>query len=82
MPKRASIPLTNIETDGEFVVDSVSDRIATQLKKLNACGFLPGVHLHVTRLPQEELILRVRSGTKHLRLPLSAAAAIQTKFKN
>ena len=79
MPKQRSKSLANLERDGEFVVESVSDRDPALLKRLKAHGVTPGSRLHVTRSPQEELVLQVGNGSKPMRLPLSAAGAVRIR---
>lgn len=79
MPKQASIPLTEVDKEGEFVVDTVSDRDATLLKRLKAHGITPGVHLHVSRFRQEELVLQVGNRSKRLHLPVSAGGAVHIR---
>ncbi|MGA8159614.1 MAG: metal-dependent transcriptional regulator [Acidobacteriaceae bacterium] len=79
MTKRVSRPLTDVEKDGEFVVDSVSDQDATLLKRLRAHGITPGARLRVTKSPQEELVLRAGSSSRPLHLPLSAASAVRIR---
>jgi Mn-dependent DtxR family transcriptional regulator len=80
--KEASKPLTDVEKEGHFVVDSVSDRDATVLKRLKALGITPGVRLHVTRSTHDELVLRTGAGSKPLHLPRSVAEAIRIRSKN
>jgi DtxR family Mn-dependent transcriptional regulator len=82
MPKQASRPLTDIEEEGHFVVDSVSDRDAAVLKRLKAHGIAPGVRLHVTRLTHDELVLRAGGGSKPLHLPRSVAEAVRIRSAN
>jgi DtxR family Mn-dependent transcriptional regulator len=77
--KQASRPLTEIENEGHFVVDSVSDRDATLLKKLKAHGISPDVRLHVIRSSYDELVLRADGGSKPLPLPRSVANAIRIR---
>jgi Fe2+ transport system protein FeoA len=79
MLKHASRALTDIERDGEFVVDSVSDQDATLLKRLKVHGITPGARLRVTKSRPEELVLRAGSGSKPLHLPLSAAGAVRIR---
>jgi len=79
MPKKVSKPLTEIEEDGEFVVDSVSDQDSTLLKKLNAHGVTPGARLRVMKSPQEEFTLRASTSSKQLRLHGSAANAVRIR---
>jgi DtxR family Mn-dependent transcriptional regulator len=82
MLKPASRPLTDIEKEGHFVVDSVSDRDATLLKRLKAHGIAPGARLHVSRPTQEELVLRAGGGSKALHLPRSVAEAVRIRSAN
>jgi DtxR family transcriptional regulator, Mn-dependent transcriptional regulator len=79
MSKQLSKSLADIERGGEFVVDSVSDQDPALLKKLKAHGISPGAHLHVTRSPQQEFVLKTASRSKPLRLPLSAAGAVRIR---
>jgi DtxR family transcriptional regulator, Mn-dependent transcriptional regulator len=79
MSKQASRPLTDIEEDGKFVVDSVSDRDAALLKRLKAHGITPGARLHVTRSSPEELVLRADGGSKPLHLSRSVAGTVRIR---
>jgi DtxR family Mn-dependent transcriptional regulator len=79
MLKQASRPLKEIENEGRFVVDSVSDRDATLLKKLKAHGIAPGVRLDVIRSTRDELVLRTGDGSKPLHLPRSVADAVRIR---
>lgn len=79
MWKQASRPLTDAE-DGEFVVDSISDRDATLLKRLKAHGVTPGARLHVKGSAQDEILLRTADGSKPLRLARSAAKAVRVRI--
>src|SRR5580700_5543947 len=45
MPNQVSKPLADIEEEGRFIVDSVSDQDALLLKRLNADGITPGARL-------------------------------------
>jgi DtxR family transcriptional regulator, Mn-dependent transcriptional regulator len=55
MPKTRSESLANLDKDGEFVVESVSDRDSALLKRLKAHGITPGSRLRVTKSTQDEL---------------------------
>jgi DtxR family Mn-dependent transcriptional regulator len=79
MLNQVSRPLTDIEGEGQFVVDSVSDRDAALLKRLKAHGITPGARLHITRSPQEELVLRAGGRSKPLRLARSFAGAVRIR---
>jgi DtxR family Mn-dependent transcriptional regulator len=82
MAKQASRALTEIEKEGEFVVDSVSDRDSTLLKKLKARGITPGAHLHVSMSTHDDFVLRTGGGSKPFRLPRSAAEAVRIRSTN
>ena len=77
MSKQTSRLLTDIKSDGQFVVQSVSDQDSKLLKKLQAHGIVPGARLQVTKSPQEEFILKAVSHSKPLRLDLCTAAAVR-----
>ena len=66
MSKQVSTPLTDIEEDGEFVVDSVSDQDAGY-KAAQRAGIVPGERLQVMRSSEQEFVLRT-DNTKTLRL--------------
>jgi Mn-dependent DtxR family transcriptional regulator len=80
MPKQVSTPLTDIEADGKFLVDSVSDQDPLLLKQLKAHGITPGARLHITRQSQDEFVLRARGGSKALRLSRTLAGAVRIRF--
>ena len=79
MSKQVSTPLTDVEGDGHFVVDSVSDQDSALLKQLKARGIVPGARLQVVSRSEEEFILRAArtSKTSHLSRPLAAAVRIR-----
>jgi DtxR family transcriptional regulator, Mn-dependent transcriptional regulator len=79
MPRQASKPLTSIERDGEFVVDSVSDQDAPLLKRLRAHGIIPGAQIQVTNSSDGDLVLRSRAASKDLHLSGSLAAAVRVR---
>jgi len=82
MSKQTSRALADVVKEGEFVVDSVSDRDATTLKRLKAYGITPGVRLRVTRTSDVELFLRTSSGSKLLHLPRFIAQAVRIRSSN
>jgi DtxR family Mn-dependent transcriptional regulator len=49
MPARETIRLADVEQDGVFVVESVSDRDARSLQWIQSCGLVPGAELSVRR---------------------------------
>jgi DtxR family Mn-dependent transcriptional regulator len=79
MPNEVSRPLANIEGEGRFVVDSVSDQDALLLKRLNAHGVTPGARLQVTNGSADEFVLRTAGTQKALRLPRDLAGAIRIR---
>lgn len=79
MPKQRSKSLAKLDLDGEFVVESVSDRDSALLKRLKAHGIAPGSRLRVTRSTREELVLQAGDRFKPLYLPFSAAGAVRIR---
>ena len=79
MPRQLSRPLTDIEEDGKFLVESVSDQDALLLKQLNAHGITPGARLQVTSPSREEFVLRAGSASKALRLSRTLAGAVRIR---
>jgi DtxR family Mn-dependent transcriptional regulator len=79
MPKQVSRPLTDIEQDGKFLVDSVSNQDPLLLKQLNAHGITPGARLQVTSPSQEEFVLRAGSNAKALRLSRTLAGTVRVR---
>jgi DtxR family Mn-dependent transcriptional regulator len=82
MTKKASKPLTEIEREGHFVVDSVSDRDAALLKRLKTHGIAPGARLHVTRSTVDEFVLRTSGSSGSLHLSRSVAGAVRIRSTN
>lgn len=81
MPKQASKPLTSLEQDGKFVVDSVSDQDAILLKRLRAHGIIPGARIEVTRRAPEEFALRTRGNTRALILARDLAETVRVRVE-
>jgi DtxR family Mn-dependent transcriptional regulator len=79
MPKQVSKPLTDIEEEGKFLVDSVSDQDVLLLKQLRAHGITPGARLQVTSPSREEFVLRADSASKPLRLSRTLAGAVRIR---
>ena len=78
MPQQVSRQLNDIEEDGRFFVDSVSDQDPLLLKQLKAHGISPGARLHVTRPSQEEFVLRA-GNSKALRLSRTLAGSVRIR---
>ena len=79
MPREVSKPLTSLEKDGKFVVESVSDQDAHLLKRLRAHGIVPGARIQVTRRAPEEFALRTSSNTRALVLSRDLAQAVRIR---
>lgn len=75
MSKQVSKPLSEVEEDGEFLIDSVSDRDAALLQRLKSYGVMPGTRVTVRR-SAEEFMLRSRGNAKVLHLSWSLASAV------
>ena len=54
MAPQESILLTEVVTDGTFVIESVSDRDARNLRLIEACGITPGAKLRVKKSSSSE----------------------------
>jgi DtxR family transcriptional regulator, Mn-dependent transcriptional regulator len=79
MPKQRSESLANLDKEGEFVVESVSDQDSALLKRLKAHGIIPGSRLRFTRPTHDELVLQSGNRSKPLHLPLAAAGAVRVR---
>jgi DtxR family Mn-dependent transcriptional regulator len=79
MPEQASKPLTSLEQDGQFVVDSVSDQNAPLLKRLKTHGIVPGARIHVMRRAPEEFALRSGASSRALILSRDMAEAVRIR---
>ncbi len=79
MPRQASKPLTSLQQDGKFVVDSVSDQDAPLLKRLRAHGIVPGARIRVTRRSAEEFALSTDGNARALILPRHLAEAVRIR---
>jgi Fe2+ transport system protein FeoA len=49
MAARESMLLADVVREGNFVIDSVSDRDAQNLRLIEACGIAPGVRVRVRK---------------------------------
>jgi hypothetical protein len=81
MSKQFSRLLTEIEEDGEFVVDSVADRDPALLQRLKRYGVMPGAVLTVRR-SAEEFLLRSGGKARVLHLPCFLAGAVCIRLPN
>lgn len=82
MPKKSSKPLSNLDRDGDFVVDSVSDEDSVLLKRLKAHGIVPGARISIKRRSDEELLLRAGKTSQALVISGTASKAIQIRIAN
>ncbi len=78
MSKRVSKPLTEVKEDGEFVVDSVSDRDPALLQRLEQYGVMPGTRITV-RPSAEGFLLHRGGNAKVLHLSYSLAGAVRVR---
>ncbi len=81
MSKQVSKPLTEAEEDGEFVVDSVSDRDPALLQRLKRYGVMPGTRITVRR-SAEEFLLRPGENARVLHLSTYLAGAVCIRRPN
>lgn len=79
MPKQTSRRLADLHGLGTFIVDSVSDRDVSLLKKLKAHGIIPGARFEVISRSTDDLVLRTDSASKALRLTGELAAAVRIR---
>jgi len=79
MPKERSISLAEIREGGVYLVDSLSDRDASLLKRLKANGVRRGVRLEVQCRRPDEFHLRIGNRAKTLQLSGQSAAAIRIR---
>ena len=79
MPKQNSFALAEVRKDGIYVVESILDRDASLLKRLNANGIAPGVRLHVKRRGGDEFILCVGVRPKMLHLSRESAETVRLR---
>ena len=80
MPTQNSIPLTEVNGEGTFLVESISDRNARTLKWLKARGIAPGVYVHITnRDINDDYSVSIGSSTKTERLSREVADAVKIR---
>jgi DtxR family transcriptional regulator, Mn-dependent transcriptional regulator len=79
MPMQRSKSLANLEGDGEFVVESVSDWDSALLKRLKAHGITPGSRFRVSKSRNGELVLQASDRSKPLHLPHAVADAVRIR---
>ena len=79
MPRQASKPLTSLQQDGKFVVESVSDQDAPLLKRLRAHGIVPGARIVVKRRGAKEFTLHTGRGAPALIVSRDLAEAVRIR---
>jgi Mn-dependent DtxR family transcriptional regulator len=79
MPMQISKPLTDLNEDGAYIVESVSDRDAPLLKRLRAHGITPGARLQVESRSPDHFLLRSGSASTPLRLSRDLASAVRIR---
>jgi Fe2+ transport system protein FeoA len=82
MPKQNSRPLTNLEKNGKFVVESISDQDPVVLKRLKAQGVTPGTRFQIVSRSDEEFVLRAEKASRILHLSRAHASAVRIRFKD
>jgi DtxR family transcriptional regulator, Mn-dependent transcriptional regulator len=78
MPQQRSIPLSEIVTEGNFLIDSISDRNARTLRLYKSCGITPGALLRVKKNAKgASYSVRVERSSKALDLSREIASEIR-----
>lgn len=81
MPTQSSFPLTSLQSDGMWVVDSVSDHDPAFLKRLRAHGIGPGVRIAIVSRSKGEFGVRARAGGRMMTLARTQAESIRIRAK-
>ncbi|MGA9667725.1 MAG: metal-dependent transcriptional regulator [Terracidiphilus sp.] len=79
MSRRDSVSLTDMQGEGTFIVDSVSDRDASLLRKLKVHGIIPGARLEVASRSLNDLVLRTGRASQAVRLSPDLVAAVRVR---
>ncbi len=78
MAEHDSILLTEVEDDGIFMIDSVSDRDPRNLRYIESCGLTPGARLHVTKsVSPDEISIQLSTTSTALSLSREVASAVR-----
>jgi DtxR family Mn-dependent transcriptional regulator len=78
MAARASILLSDVAQDGTFVIESVSDRDASTLRLIEACGMTPGKRLTVRKAASAEGVsVSVGRSSKAFEVPRAVAGDVR-----
>jgi DtxR family Mn-dependent transcriptional regulator len=79
MPRLTSIPLSSLDRDGQFVVESVSDQNSALLKRLKASGIAPGARIRVVRRSRDEFALHTADNPRAMILSCDLADAVRIR---
>ncbi len=79
MPRLLSKSLTDLDQQGTFIVDSVSDEHAPLLKQLKVHGIIPGARIRVRCGSPGEFVLQTGGTSKTLHLSRDLAAAVRVR---
>ena len=83
MALQESILLTDVVADGTFVIDSVSDRDARNLRVIEACGITPGAKLRVrTTSSQDSFSVSIGSSGKAFDLSREVAGDVRVLVRS
>jgi DtxR family Mn-dependent transcriptional regulator len=78
MAAQASMLLTDVQHDGTFVIDSISDRDAHNLRLIEACGITPGARLRVkTSASANVYFVSIGRSGKAFELPREVAGDVR-----
>jgi len=77
MAARESMRLADVVDDGIFVIDSVSDRDARNLRLIEACGITPGARLKVKSQPPRGYSVSVGRSSKAFELSPEVAQDVR-----
>jgi len=78
MAARESMVLADVVKDGTFVIDSVSDQDAGNLRVIEACGITPGARLRVRKSASSEgYSVSVGRSSKAFDLPRDVARDVR-----
>ena len=78
MAARESILLTDVQKAGTFVIESVSDRDARNLRLIEACGITPGAKLRVREIsPTAQYSVSIGKSTRAFNLSRDVAGDVR-----
>ena len=78
MAAQESMALADVATDGTFVIDSVSDQDAGNLRMIEACGITPGARLRVKKsTSSQHYSISVGRSSREFHLPREVARDVR-----